>query len=430
MMATEGFIQFIWKHSLYQKKSLYTACGQKLEVLDPGEANPHAGPDFFNVRIRLDQMIWAGNVEIHRYASDWYKHGHHMDPAYNNVILHVTGEYDTDVTNSLGRRIQTLVPEYPDKLKQRYTILKRSESSLPCSDLIRPIPSHRLKPWLHALHADRISQKSVPMEGIIKNSGKDLDKALYTALAPGYGIPLNTLPFELLAKRIPYSILNEYRASMPDLEAILFGQSGLLFPARTLGPYPSTLWNRYSELKASLSEEPVPRHMWKFLRLRPPSFPTLRISQFASLLYERIPLAECILASSSIGEMEQILRSGASEYWTNHYLFGKTSVPVSKYTGRQFVTTLIINNIVPFLTALAKTRYKNYGRMEAGEILGKFKAENNQIIKKWSIFGIRAGNARESQALLQLYHSYCKQKRCLDCQIGADIVKTAIHEKE
>jgi hypothetical protein len=401
-----------------------------LEVMDPGEQNPHAGPDFFNARIRLDRLIWAGNVEIHRCASDWYKHGHHMDPAYNNVILHVVGLYDTDVTNSLGRRIETLVPEYPDKLKQRYTILKRSESSLPCADLLSPIPSQRLKPWLHSLHADRSSQKSLRMEGILNNSGKDLDKALYRALAPGYGIPLNTLPFELLANRVPLSILVENRDCVADLEAILFGQSGLLFPARTMGTYPSTLWNRYSELKASLTEEPVPRHMWRFLRLRPPSFPTLRISQFASLLHERTPLAECILESSSIGEMEQIFRSGASEYWTNHYLFGKASSPIPKYTGGQFVTTLIINVIVPFLTALAQTKNKSKSGMGAGEILDKFKAENNQIIKKWSIFGIRADNARESQALIQLYHSYCKQKRCLDCQIGADIVKTAIHEKE
>jgi hypothetical protein len=170
--------------------------------------------------------------------------------------------------------------------------------------------------------------------------------------------------------------------------------------------------------------------MWRFLRLRPRSFPTLRISQFASLLYERTSLAECILESSSIGELEQIFRTSASEYWTNHYLFGKTSPPITKYTGIQFVTTLIINIIVPFLTALAQSENKSYGRMESVEILGKFKSENNQIIKKWSIFGIRADNAMESQALLQLYHIYCKQKRCLDCQIGADIVKTAIHEKE
>jgi hypothetical protein len=429
MMATEGFIQFIWKHRLYDKKSLCTACGQKLEVLDPGEQNPHAGPDFFNARIRLDQMVWAGNVEIHPCASDWYKHGHHLDPAYNNVILHVVGDFDTDVTNSLGRRIQTMVPAYPQKLIRRYTILKRSDSWLPCGDYIRSIPIQRLKPWLHALHTDRISQKSMRMEEILHASGKDLNEAFYRALAHGYGIPINTLPFDLLAKKIPMRILLENRYSISDLEAILFGHSGLLFPARDLGPYPSSLWNRYTGIRSSFTEKPVPRHLWRFLRLRPPSFPTLRISQFASLLCERIPLAESILESSSIGELEQVFRTGASEYWTNHYLFGLTSPPLAKYPGDHFVSTLIINIIVPFLKALDKYTGHGYRVKLAGKILEKLKAESNQIIKNWGIFGIGADNAMESQALLQLYHYYCKQKRCLDCQIGAELVKTAIHEK-
>ena len=430
MMATEGFFQFIWKHKLYHGKSLYTSCGQDLEVLNPGEQNLHAGPDFFNARIRLEQVVWAGNVEVHRRASDWYKHGHHLDPAYNNVILHVVGDYDTDVTNSLGRRIQTLVPDYPPKLKQRYQFLRRNESWLPCGDYIKSVPGWKLKGWLHSLHVARNTQKTQGMEQILRDHANNLDEALYMALAPGYGIPVNSLPFEQLVKGVPFSVLLEHRHKLLDLEAILFGHSGLLFPARSMGPYPSTLWNHYTELKASVTGNPVHRHMWKFLRLRPPSFPTLRISQFASLIHQRYPMTAYILNATSITDVEQMFRTGASEYWTTHYLFGKASPPFPKYPGEQFVTTLIINVIAPFLNALDKFRGKRNSGLLTSVVMEKLKAESNQILKNWGIFGIRANNAKESQALLQLYHFYCKQKRCLSCQIGAHIVQAAIHEKK
>jgi len=429
-MAAENFIQFIWKHRLYSGKSLYTTCGQNLEVAYPGEQNLHAGPDFFNARIKLDQMIWAGNVEVHRRASDWYKHGHHLDPAYNNVILHVVGEYDTDVTNSLGRRIQTVVPEYHENLIQRYKVLKGSESWLPCTGYIKGVPIQKLNHWLSVLQAERIVQKGQRIEQILLDSNLSLDEALYMALAPGYGIPVNILPFELLAKRVPFSVLIEFRDSLWDLEAILFGHSGLLFPARTLGPYPMSLWNRYREHNALSIEKPIPRHMWKFLRLRPPSFPTLRISQFASLIHHRFPLAERILGTASLSEMEQILRAGASEYWTTHYLFGKSSPPLPKFPGEQFIATLLINVIVPFLFSLDKNRKRSSAGIRAGEILLQLKAESNQIIRKWGSIGIQANSANESQALLQLYNVYCKQKRCFDCQIGAESLKAAIHEKK
>jgi hypothetical protein len=429
-MATEGFIQFIWKHKLYDGKSLSTVCGEALEILNPGELNLHAGPDFFNARIRFGPLVWAGNVEIHLRASDWYRHGHHFNPAYNNVILHVVGEYDTDVTNSLGRRIHTLVPEYSENLLNRYKILKQGENWIACADYIGHLPGHRLKVWLGALHAERAAQKLLRIKQLFDDAAPNPDEVLYRALAQGYGIPLNSLPFELLAKAVPFKQLIEYRDSPEDLEAILFGHSGLLQPARRLGPYPSSLWNRYLELKEVFTEKPLPGHLWKFLRLRPPSFPTLRISQFASLIHNQFPLAHRLLETESLTEMEQLFRSGASEYWTSHYLFGKSSPPFPKFPGTQFVSALLINIINPFLFTIKTNEKKSKEGIQAGEFLQQFKAESNQIIKKWDTFGIRAQNALESQALIQLYNYYCKPKRCQDCQIGADLIKAAIHEKK
>ena len=423
MMADEGFIQFIWRHQLLGGKSLSTCCGKKLQVVIPGEHNVHGGPDFLNARVRIDHLLWAGNVEIHRCASDWYRHQHHLDPAYNNVILHVVGDFDTDVYNSLGRRIQTLVPELPVNLCRRYEILRRSENWLPCGDYLRDFSFSDLTCWFNELHVERITQKSQLMKRILHESGPDLNHGLYRALGMGFGIPLNTTPFDLLTAKAPLRSLLDHQHRLSDLEAILFGLSGMLAPARAMGPYPAALWCRFQELREYIKARPVPAHLWKFMRLRPASFPTLRISQFASLIHHRSPMAESLLGSASLGDLEQALRVRASEYWTNHYLFGKASSPLPKNTGQQLISTLNINIIIPFLTALQDLKCCGNSLLETNGILQNLQAENNQIIKNWSIFGIRAQNAMESQALLQLYYGYCKNRRCLECKIGTEIVK-------
>ena len=429
-MASERFIQFIWKHRLHRAGSLTTTCGKKLEIRHPGEQNLHAGPDFFNARIRMNRLIWAGNVEIHCRASDWYRHKHHLDPVYNNVILHVVEHYDTDVTNSLGRRIPTLVSRFHARLRHRYDLLKRSESWLPCGDHIRCFPDSAMKLWLRSLYEERMAVKSRYMDRILLDSAKGPDEALYRILARGFGTPMNSLPFEMLVKRIPFPVLMDFRDNMMDLEAILFGHSGLLSPARNLGPYPSSLWQRYSELEPSLNGQAVPGHLWRFFRLRPPSFATLRISEFASLIHHRFPLSESLTNIVSMSEAEQIFRLKASEYWTTHYLFGRGSPPAPKYPGEQFIATLMINVLVPFLMVLERERGRNPAGLSAGEIIAELRSEHNQIMKNWGIFGIRACNAMESQALLHLYQFYCKQKRCLECQIGAHVVLAPFHEKK
>lgn len=428
MMADEGFIQFIWRHQLLGGKSLSTCCGKKLQVVIPGEHNVHGGPDFLNARIRIDRLLWAGNVEIHRCASDWYRHQHHLDPAYNNVILHVVGDFDTDVYNSLGRRIQTLVPDLPENLCRRYEILRRSENWLACADYLSDVPVRDLTGWFRELHMERIAQKSQLMQQILHESGPELDQGLYRALGLGFGIPLNTTPFDLLTAKAPLTTLLDHQHRPSDLEAILYGLSGMLAPARTKGPYPAALWDRFQELGEYFKVSPVPAHLWKFMRLRPASFPTLRISQFASLIHHRHPLAESLLGSASLGDLEQALRVGASEYWTNHYLFGKVSSPCPKNTGQQFISTLNINIIIPFLTALHDLKFCGKTHLGTDGLLQNLQAENNQIIKNWSIFGIRAHNAMESQALLQLYYGYCKNRRCLECHIGTEIVKNVIRQ--
>jgi hypothetical protein len=234
----------------------------------------------------------------------------------------------------------------------------------------------------------------------------------------------------MLAKSLPFAKLMNFRHNLNDLEALLFGHSGLLYPSRTSGHYPASLWERYVLLRQDFPGEPVPQHLWKFLRLRPASFPTLRISQFAFTLHQRIPLLDTLLSAASLTELELLLRAVASEYWDSHYLFGKCSPPFPKQLGQQSVATLIINVIIPFLMALEKLEPgANHGTM-AGEMMNQLRAESNQVILHWRRHGIRAENARESQALLQLFNVYCKQKRCLQCQIGIALMEAALDEKK
>jgi hypothetical protein len=409
-MTTEAYIQYIWQHSLYSEKSLRTTCGQDLEILNPGEHNTHAGPDFFNARIRLDHMVWAGNVEVHLFASQWNIHGHHRNPAYDNVILHVVHHFDLHIKNSKGRCIPSLIINPFSLPASNLENPGISENWLHCHPHIGDISAMALNPWFRQLYHERLNQKVNHINHIINRFPGNREKALLVALASGFGLPINRLPFEMLASGIPLSLLKEIKDCLPNVEALLFGQSGLLHANSIQGSYASSLKQRYAHLKKAVASNPLPPHLWKFLRIRPASFPTLRLSQFASLIHMHFPLYENLMNSHTIFELEPKLYLESSSYWNTHYIFGKSSPYLIKKMGKQSILHLCINVFIPFMGAIH--------RPEDIEILYKLTAESNHIIKKWSNFGIIPNNALESQALIQLYNAYCKQKRCVDCQIG------------
>jgi hypothetical protein len=422
-MANEEFLQFIWKHELFNRRKMQTTCGKSLEIYSPGEHNFHAGPDFFNARIRVDQLVWAGNVEIHSNASDWLRHGHQKDPSYDNVILHVVGSFDSEIWNSCGRRILATVLEYPEYIISRYKMLRAHNNWLPCHEFIRKVSSLKMQHWITCLQSERLQMKTGRISRILMHRDLDREETLFRAMASGYGLPINSLPFEMMTSGIPLQLLFDLRDSLLDLEAVLFGRSGFLHPEMIRGTYVTNLMERFSRRAKSLNRNSVPRHLWKFLRLRPASFPTLRISQFASLIQLRYPLTDSLLSFSSLTEIEQLLRVKASHYWDTHYVFGKCSPPSVKYMGHQAILTLIINVIVPFLNALGKKEHRISAVPKAKEILSEMEAESNRIIKNWINFGMKPRNAFESQAYIQLYNGYCKQKRCLDCLIGAGFIE-------
>jgi hypothetical protein len=427
-MHREELLQFIWRSGLFVNRKMKTTCGKHLYVIRPGDQNFHSGPDFFDARIRIGEILWAGNVEVHLRSSDWERHGHHLDPSYNNVILHVVLEEDRPVYNSLGHRVLSLVIQIPRPLIEIYRSLMQADNWLACKSFIGDLPRIQLQSWLARLHHERLQHKTARAKSLLHRANPDREAALCMILSSGFGLPINSLPFEMTLSGIPVAILDRFKDNLLDLEALLFGQAGFLNRPGT-GTYASFLFSRYRDLNSLLPGEPVDPHLWKLLRLRPASFPAIRLSQFAAFVHQRFPFLDTILGLSSLSELEQLFRVKASEYWDTHYLFGKCSRESSKYLGRQATQSLIINAVVPFLFAFGE-QMDHTGALEQGRaILNELTAEWNHIIKKWTNFGIWPKGALESQALIQLYNVYCKQKRCLDCQIGTELLMTKRNEK-
>jgi hypothetical protein len=424
-MIKEDILQFIWEIRMFDQKELKTTCGRDVTILSPGRQNFDAGPDFFNAKIIIGNMIWAGNVEVHKRSSDWEKHGHHLDGSYNNVILHVVVEEDETCLNTLGRKILTLLLPEPAIPLPFQRVLQDQEFWLPCHAHIQTVSNILLKRWLTKLQGERLDRKNSLITNLLFRNKGNWEETLCHVLAYSFGLPLNSLPFQMTISRIPFELLMQNRDSLPMLEALLFGQAGFLNKDHLMGPYDQNLYRSYSAHLTTFQALPVELHLWKFLRLRPASFPTLRISQFASLLHKRLPLLESILDITSVSSAEQFLRVESSTYWDTHYLFGKGSPESRKALGQQTIHTLIINGLVPFLLSYGQTMNHLPAINLGNKLLMETKSEDNQIIKKWAIFGIRPEGAFESQALIQLHNAYCKQKRCLDCPIAAGFLPSS-----
>lgn len=428
-MIREEFLHFIWEHRLFQQEGLKTTCGLALEVIDPGQRNIHAGPDFTCARIRANRLIWVGNVEIHSCSSDWKRHGHQVNPAYDNVILHVVRQYRGEVWNSRGNHVLTCILSVPDHLYQRYEKLIGTSQWLPCCHHIGKIPESLQRKWLSVLGRQRLDLKSQSIYRNLVDKCTSREETFFRVIASGFGLSNNCAPFYMLASRIPFRLLFELRDSLSDLEALFFGHSGLIDRGNELCTYAGFLKGRYSELSTTLPSQPVPAYLWQFLRLRPAAFPTVRLAQLASLIHQRIPLCQTVLHATSLHEMEQLLRVKASTFWDSHYQFERVAPPAPKYFGIQSVHLLIINAVIPYVEALGKAERQQKYIDWARNLLLQVETESNHIIKNWIKFGVRPVNAIESQGLIRLHQHYCRRKRCLDCMFGTFILDETIDEK-
>ena len=377
-------------------------------------------------RIKISSLLWTGNVEIHICGTDWTRHGHHLDPAYENVILHVVARDPVPVFTCSGRRIPTLVLTIPKTIETEQYPLMQDTRWLSCHPFILGISRAEFQRWLTRLMEEREKGKTRRICQILKDTSCDWEECLHLILASALGLPVNRLPMELTLSGIPFKLLMERRHNRTEIEAMLFGQSGLLQIPPHKSSYQKRLLQLHSGFESLMTGPGTQPHLWKFLRLRPSSFPTLRLSQLASLVHLRYPLLESILDCHSLTEIEQVLRVKAGEYWDTHYLFGKPSPEKEKYLGEQSISHLIVNAVIPLLLVMGEYTSSVKCLQMASALLSDLRAESNSIIRAWKSQGIIPKNAFESQALLHLYREYCTRGRCMECSIGRKLIESGI----
>jgi hypothetical protein len=419
----EDFLHHLWKFKLYNRHNLKTTDGETVEVINTGQHNSDAGPDFFNAKVKVGNTLWAGNVEIHLKSSDWKKHSHHLDGAYKNVILHVVHEYDEPVTTEDGNEIVTLElkERFNPKLYKNYLQLLESKEWISCENKINTVDKLTFDSWLERLLVERLERKTDNILQSLKLNKNSWEETFYHQLAKNFGFNLNSLPFEMLAKSLPLSYLGKHKSNLMQIEALLFGQAGLL-NKKFKDDYPNQLKKEYEFLKRKFSLQSMDGSQWKFLRLRPSNFPTIRIAQFAQLIHKSSHLFSKILETDKHDQIKKLFEASVSDYWLTHYTFDKSSARRKKNLGETAMQIILINTVVPFLFAYGKQKQSEVYEERALAFLGKIEAEKNSIIKHWKTLGIDSDNAGQAQALIQLKNEYCSKKNCLNCAIGNKII--------
>lgn len=423
----EDFLQFIWKHELYLKDKMETTDGEPVEIISSGQLNHDSGPDFFNARIRIGQTDWAGNIEIHQKSSHWYQHRHDSDAAYDNVILHVVEVHDRSVQVK-SHHLPTLILSYRDEILNNYEYLLKSKHWIPCQEKLAEVDPFILRFWFSSLMIERLESKTGEIVKLLEQNKSNWNETFYQLLARNFGMKTNALPFELLAKSLPLSILSKHKNDLFQTEALLFGQSGLLNESLLGDEYFLSLRKEYSFLYKKYGLSGIESHLWKFMRLRPINFPTIRIAQLAQLIHHSSALFSRILETEDPVELRKLFKVTASGYWDTHYRFNKLSEENRpKALGETAFNNLVINTIVPLLFVWGDQHLDQAMKDRALLLLEKLDAEENQIIRKWNESGIESRTAFETQALLQLKNNYCDHKKCLNCQLGAKIIVSTIH---
>ena len=426
MLFPEDFLHYVWKFRLFEKNELITAEGEEIEIFSAGIHNSDSGPDFQTARIRIGDTIWAGNVEVHITSSDWKRHGHTTDDAYNNVILHVVYRDDEPLTLANGRRVPTLELQnrIPDDLYGRYhKLIFGNQTIIPCEASIASVDALTMQNWLTRILIERLEKRSAAIIDRLNLNRGDWEETFYQFLAANFGFKTNALPFELLAKSLPQVTLAKNKNNSLQIEALLFGQAGFL-SGEFKDEYPLKLKNEYEFLKKKYQLVPVENHLWKFMRLRPQNFPTIRLAQFAALVVHSNHLFSKVLEIRDVKELRKLFSDiTVNPYWENHYRFDVESPPSSKNMGAASVDILLLNTVALFLFSYGKHNQNQHYINRCLKLLEHLPREENKIVADFVTLGVKTDTAFESQALLELKNNYCNYKKCLQCGVGNKILK-------
>lgn len=418
----EDFLHFLWKNRLFEPLHLLTCEGDSVEIVNTGRHNIHAGPDFFDARIWIGKTLWAGNVEIHLRASDWNRHGHQSDPLYRNTILHVVAENDVVVRNDAGATIPAVEIGWPLAVEHNYQLLMEQNDWVNCASSLNKVDPFRIRFFLNGLAIERIQKKIAVIELQLSGLKDDWNETFYLLLARSFGFRQNGDPFEMLARSLPLQVIQRHRLSLLQVEALLFGQAGMLGEPTLFEAYPQQLAKEYLFLSAKYKLKPMPGHLWKFLRMHPRNFPTIRMAQLAGVLHGSPSLFTNLIWAKSMDELRFLFRTGISTYWDTHYTFLSSSKKEIKMLGEGSFQSIVINVVVPFLFLYGDRHNKQELKDHALKMMEELPAEDNVILRQWTASGITAENALESQALIHLHHEYCEPAKCLDCNIGLRLI--------
>ena len=421
----EAFLYYVWRYQKFSTTPLLTVDQKRVDVLKPGNRNRQEGPDFFDAQLHYDGLLWNGPVEMHLKSSDWYRHGHHLDENYQNVILHIVWEYDVDIMYASGKKIPTLqVKDYldPKTLAHYKEVFRVLPKKLPCEKGIHRFPNFQWVQWLERLFVERMEDRIATIQKILKDLKNDWEACLFLLLFKAYGLNINGSAFYENARTIPFGVVQKLAGKALDMEALFMGQSGLLKPP-AVDAYQKGLMERYSYLKNKFNLSNVSISKLQFSRLRPSNFPSIRLAQLSALYAQESQLFQDVVGCSSPEASFRLFSTAPSTYWKTHYTFGSKSSAREKKVSRSFFDLILINTLLPLRFAYHRYLGKA-GEDELFQWANKIPKEENHITRIFRSFGVPNAHAGQSQGLLQLFKFYCQNRACLQCNVGFQLMKT------
>ena len=422
----EEFLHFIWLYQLFDHSRLKTDEGEVLLILQPGMHNTHSGPDFSEARIRIGENIWVGHVEIHTKSSDWYAHNHHLDNAYKNVVLHVV--YEDESPNREKEKPNIPVFNLKGRVDLRKYLqwqkLVNRPDWIPCKSSFHEVPEIVKLQAIERMAVERLERKTKEVNQILDQHQGHWEQTLLIMLCRSLGAKVNSEPFQVLAELLPFNMIKKLKDKKSSIEAILFGIAGFLKDPSS-DKYYMKLFEEYNFLKHKYSFKEMNIAQWKFMRMRPANFPSLRIAQLAVIPDQWDQLTEQLFYQSSANKLTEILQRPVNLYWKTHFRFNKSTKEKSDRMGLTMVNNIIINTFVPFLYAYGKAHGNEEQQESALETLQQTKVEKNNIISGWKALDLKPENAFETQGLIELKNEYCAFKKCLTCKIGVWMLNQA-----
>ncbi|WP_055435179.1 DUF2851 family protein [Lacinutrix algicola] len=419
----EDFLHYLWKHKKITTTNLKTTKGEKIVINNVGEHNHNAGPDFFNAQLKIENQLWAGNLEIHIKSSDWYLHNHEIDSNYDNVIIHVVWEHDTEIFRKDNTEIPTLELKHyvtPEALNNYQKLFSNTQKWINCENDFASIPEFAMSNWLERLYFERLERKANDINIVLQQSINNWEAVLFKMLAKNFGLKVNGQAFASITSSFDFSIIRKQQSKLLSLEALLFGQAGLL-QDDCQEPYFLELEKEYQFLKQKFSLSSQNITPLQFFRLRPPNFPTIRLSQLANMYYLHQNVFSKIIETKTLEDFYKLFSVETSVFWETHYTFSKVSKASKKRLTKSFVDLLLINTIIPIKFSYAKKIGKPVDN-DIIKLLEQIASEKNSIVNKFNSLKKVSKSALDSQALIQLKTEYCDKNKCLQCAIGNQLL--------